>query len=72
MVMWEKDAFVTQMKPNDSNETIIDSDSDGVADEVDYFSNNANYTQTKAQLDAYSLDPYKSFAVGDIIRILQN
>ena len=56
---------------NPSNQiTILDSDSDGVADEVDYFANDLNYTQTKAELDSYSLDTYKTPQVGDIVRIL--
>ena len=59
--------------PNDPNVTsATDSDGDGVNDSSDYFPDNSSYSQTKAELDAYSLDTYKSFAVGDIIKILIN
>ena len=50
----------------------VDTDSDGVDDTLDYFSTNANYTQTQAELDAYSLDVNKVVASGDIIKILQD
>lgn len=49
-----------------------DDDADGAENINDYFSDNANYTQSKADLDGYSLDTYKAFATGDIIRILQD
>ena len=59
--------------PNDPNVTsATDSDGDGVNDGTDYFANDANYTQTQAELDAYSLDTYKTPAVGDIFRVLQD
>jgi hypothetical protein len=51
-------------------EPIVDTDNDGTQDSDDYFSNNANYTQTKAELDAYELDTHKDVENGDIIRIL--
>jgi len=68
--------------PNNAGKT--DSDGDGIIDDYedddqdgainvnDYFSDNANYTQSKTDLDGYSLDTYKAFATGDIIRILQD
>lgn len=55
--------------PSDASET-TDSDSDGVGDNSDYFPNNSNYSQTQAELDAYSLDTFKTPATGDIIKIL--
>jgi hypothetical protein len=57
---------------SDPSQVDVDSDSDGILDSLDYFPNDSNYTQTKSELDAYALDPFKSFAVGDIFKILQD
>nr|BAR32843.1 collagenase family protein [uncultured Mediterranean phage uvMED] len=47
----------------------IDTDGDSKIDTEDYFSNDANYTQSKSDLDEYSFDTYKAPAIGDIIKI---
>ena len=60
------------VNPSDALYSAPDTDGDGVDDNSDYFPNDANYTQTESELDAYSLDTHKTPASGDIIRILQD
>lgn len=47
-----------------------DTDGDGLDDASEYFINSSAHTQTKAELDSYSLDPHRTPVVGDIVRIL--
>lgn len=49
-----------------------DADADGEPDATDYFPNDANYTQTKAELDTYSLDVFRTPESGDIVKIISN
>tara|TARA_Y100000289_G_scaffold59179_1_gene65051 strand:- start:293 stop:919 length:627 start_codon:yes stop_codon:yes gene_type:complete len=58
------------VKPANTSNT-SDTDSDGVADDTDYFPDNPNYTQTKSELDAYVISPTAPRNEGAIVRILQ-
>lgn len=71
------DHFIKVVEPADNNSggggsTDPDTDGDGATDTNDYFSNDANYTQSLADLNGYSLDTYKALAVGDIVKILSD
>jgi len=62
--------------PDGQQTTIPDSDSDGVADDTDYFINNPSYTQTLATLqNDYFDDTYYShsnLSVGSIVKVTAN
>jgi hypothetical protein len=69
--------FIKVVEPADNNSggggsTDPDTDGDGATDLNDYFSNDANYTQSLADLNGYSLDTHKVLATGDIVKILED